>query len=439
LKLQVKLALYNAISKALIIAAIGISLPIILQKVVYKTMDERLEARLAKMMHEVHVGGIKEIMVDQDCSFDDYNIFKEEFVSIRPLKALPKDFGKEQIVNAERNIENEIVQHRVLSKTFLFDNQLYEIEIGEGLSHMARLNNTLHNFSVTFLIIIVIISFFIDLGYVELLLRPFYKIVNQKLESVHHPTIFKPEKIKTNTYEFAYLDDSINEMMRKVKDAFQTEKEFITNVSHELLTPVSILKNRNENILADVNIPQEIAIKIFEQQKTLNRLTKIVKALLYISKIENEQYLKNETVGIKELVQEVLDEIDDRLKARNISMSQQWTDDFPCQNCNRSLLYTMIFNLVSNAIKYNKENGEIFIAGRKENDHFVLIIKDTGVGISKEHLPHIFDRFKRFRPDDEISYGLGLPIVKSIADFHHLKINVDSELNQGTVFTIYFT
>jgi len=326
----------------------------------------------------------------------------------------------------------------VLSKAFLFDNQLYEIEIGEGLSHMARLNNTLHNFSVTFLVIIVIISFFIDLGYVELLLRPFYKIVNQKLESVHHPAIFKPEKIKTNTYEFAYLDESINEMMRKVKDAFQTEKEFITNVSHELLTPVSILQNRIENMLSDPQVPEGIAIKMVESQKTLSRLTKIVKALLYISKIENEQYLKNETVAIKELVQEVLDEIDDRLKAKNITVHQQWTEDFQFHNCNRSLLYTMIFNLVSNAIKYNKEGGEILVRGQTKDHHFLLTIKDKGIGISKEHLPFIFDRFKRFRPEDEVSYGLGLPIVKSISDFHHLRINVDSELNEGTVFTIHF-
>jgi signal transduction histidine kinase len=98
----------------------------------------------------------------------------------------------------------------------------------------------------------------------------------------------------------------------------------------------------------------------------------------------------------------------------------------------------MFFNLVSNAIKYNHEGGDIFISGRKTDNQYQLSINDTGVGISKEHLPFIFDRFKRFRPDDEVSYGLGLPIVKSIADFHGMVLKVESELNKGTSFTVLF-
>jgi signal transduction histidine kinase len=98
----------------------------------------------------------------------------------------------------------------------------------------------------------------------------------------------------------------------------------------------------------------------------------------------------------------------------------------------------MIFNLISNAIKYNKENGEILITGIKEADFYKLSIKDTGVGIDKEHLPFIFNRFKRFRPEDEMSYGLGLPIIQSIAEFHNAKMMVDSEINKGSTFSVHF-
>ncbi|MCX6275736.1 MAG: hypothetical protein NTV09_11075 [Bacteroidetes bacterium] len=106
MKLQFKLALYNALSKAIIIAAIGLILPVILKKVVYSHIDQRLNARVARMMLEVERGGIREIIMDQDCSFDDYNIFKEEYVSIKPLKMMPSYFGKEIYLDAERNIEN---------------------------------------------------------------------------------------------------------------------------------------------------------------------------------------------------------------------------------------------------------------------------------------------------------------------------------------------
>jgi signal transduction histidine kinase len=134
----------------------------------------------------------------------------------------------------------------------------------------------------------------------------------------------------------------------------------------------------------------------------------------------------------------VLREIEERITNRNITVQEKWSADFEIKNCNRSLLHTLIFNLVSNAIKYNKEGGEIIISGETEEQHYTLSVTDTGIGISEEHVPFIFDRFKRFRPDDEMSYGLGLPIIQSIAEFHNLKVKVDSEIGKGTVFSISF-
>jgi two-component system sensor histidine kinase ArlS len=438
LKLQFKLALYNALSKAVIIAAIGLFLPVILKKVVYTHIDQRLKARVSRMMLEVERGGIREIIMDQDCSFDDYNIFKEEYVSIKPLKSMPLYFGKEIFLDAERNIDNEIVKHRVLSKSFIYDNQLYELEVGEGVHAIESLTDTFHKYTIWFLVCVVLIFFFIDIAYGRLLLIPFYKIVNQKLQDVQHPSSFIPEKIKTNTFEFSYLDRSINEMMIKVKDAFEIEREFITNVSHELLTPISILQTRCENILSDPKVSPEIALKMVDSLKTLTRLSRIVKALLYISKIENRQFLKEENVMLKSLMNDVLDEIEERIESKNITVHQHWNSDFEVRNCNRSLLQTMLFNLISNAVKYNKENGEIFITGHEDDRKFVLTVKDTGAGISKENIEFVFDRFKRFRPDDGASFGLGLPIVRTIADFHDLKINVESTVNAGASFTIIF-
>ena len=151
MKLQFKLALFNALSKAIIIAAIGLLLPVILKKVVYTHIDQRLKARVARMMLEVQLGGIREIIMDQDCSFENYNIFKEEYVSIKPLKIMPTYFGKEIFLDAERNIENEIVKHRVLSKSFIYDNQLYELEVGEGLHAIKSLLDTFHKYTSGFL------------------------------------------------------------------------------------------------------------------------------------------------------------------------------------------------------------------------------------------------------------------------------------------------
>ncbi|HRH65679.1 MAG TPA: HAMP domain-containing sensor histidine kinase [Bacteroidia bacterium] len=438
MKLQVKLALYNAISKALIIGAFGAIIPVIIQGIVYDHIDKRLSARLEKMMRMVQIGGLNEISLDQDCSFDSYNVFKEEYVSISPLSGLPGDFGKRTIENTERLIENDIVKHRVLSQAFLYDNQLYEIEIGEGLSTIDQLNDTIRQFTIRILLAVILLSIFIDLGFARILLLPFNRIVNKKLKDVQHPSTFDATPVKTSTYEFAHLDRSINEMMHKIKETFQIEREFITNVSHELLTPISILQNRIENIINEPGISNEILNRLVDSQKTLSRLTRIVKALLYISKIENDQYLKSEEVSLQNLCTEVLEEMAERIEEKSIRISSEFDSDFIYGPCNRSLIHTLVLNIVSNAIKYTKMNGEIKITGRSADTNFHLTISDTGVGIPSEHLPFIFDRFKRFHPEDGMSYGLGLPIVKSIATFHKLELKVDSQPDKGTNFHLFF-
>ena len=241
----------------------------------------------------------------------------------------------------------------------------------------------------------------------------------------------------TSTTEFKQLDQAIDEMMIKIQETFRVEREFITNVSHELLTPTSILKNRIENIMNEPGVPDEVLTQLAESQRTLSRLTRIVKALLYISKIENAQYIKNEKSGIKVLVDEVIEELSDRIEQRKINLAIEITDQ-ELGSINLSLIHTMLFNLLSNAIKYNKEGGNIRIKGNVEQNKYILSISDTGVGILPENIPYIFDRFKRFRPEDDMSYGLGLPIVKTIADFHEIKIAVESVKDLGCKFTLAF-
>jgi len=438
LKLQSKLALYNAISKAIIILAIGAIMPVVIKQVVYNHIDKRLNARLEKTLRMVQIGGINEITLDEDCSYGNYNIFKEEFVSISPLNALPSDFGKTEIENTERIIENDIVQHRVLSKAFIYDNQLYKIEIGEGLGAVEQLKLTIRRFMLWMMTIVILLTIFLDLGFARILLRPFNKIINVKLKDVTHPTKFDGTRIRSSTFEFSLLDRSINDMMSKIKEAFEIEREFITNVSHELLTPISILQTRIENILNDPQLPDETALRLVDSQRTLTRLTRIVRALLYISKIENEQFLRNESASLKGLVEEIVGEMDERLTEKSIEVKQEWEEDFICIPCNRSLLFTLLFNLISNSIKYNKQNGKITIHGCKKSDGYELMIADTGQGIKEEHIPHIFDRFKRFRPEDDMSYGLGLPIVRTIAQFHGIQIQVKSHPGDGSEFRLLF-
>ena len=437
MKLQVKLAIYNALSKGIIIAAFGFLMPLIVEQVVYDHIDKRLIARSDRVLKIISKGGINEIILEQDCSFESYNILKEEFVSIVPLSN-DSEPQETVITNEEWDVGGERLNHRIIRQAFVYDNQVYQLSIGEGLGTINQLNKIIVQFSLTLMILFIIISVFIDIGFARLMLKPFNKIVKQKLQLPQNPASYNFDTIKTSTWEFNYLDKSINELMKKTNQAFLTEKEFIANVAHELLTPISILQNRLENMIIGNEVPVEFENKIIESQKTLQRLSKIIRALLMISKIENDQYLKQDMVDIPSLVNEIISELQELIEGKNVKIVVNLDASKSFGPCNKSLLFTMIFNLVNNAIRYNNIDGYIFIRGKTSIDNYILEIEDSGIGIQESQLQNIFDRFKRFNPGDEQGYGLGLPIVKTISDFHRIGIRVVSKIMKGSTVILTF-
>lgn len=436
--LQVKFAVYNAVSKALILLAFTAFLPILIERVVYEHIDKRLMARSERVLLTVRKGSIADIVREQDCSFESYNILKEEFVAIYPITDFKRLSQGIQIRNESWSIEGERLQHRIIKRPFFYDNQMYELNIGEGISAIDDLKSILQRFMLLMILTIVALSLFVDMGFVRLLMKPLGKIIDKKLKPVPSPANFNFTGIPSTTTEFTQLDNRINEMMHKLKDTFLMEKEFISNVSHELQTPISIIQNRLENIMIAGDVPEEVLIKLTESQRTLNRMSRIIRALLLISKIENDQYVKQERTSITALLDEVLEDVEERLLEKGIKLYRHFYDDIEYGPCNKTLLYTMLTNLVNNAIKYNREAGSIIITTRFRNDHFEVEIKDTGIGMEKTELPGIFDRFKRLNKSKADGYGLGLPIVKTIAGFHQIEVKVDSEPEKGTVFTLIF-
>ena len=224
--------------------------------------------------------------------------------------------------------------------------------------------------------------------------------------------------------------------MFRINDLFQKEKQFIANVSHELLTPISLLKNRFENLLQNESINDEGIDKIASSLRTLDVLKKVINNLLLISKIDNNQFGNNEEISIKEIVAEIMEDFEDRIEEKQISVSNEFTEGFMFLG-NRTLIRIMLTNLMSNAIKYNVVKGKIILKTNFAADHFLLIITDTGKGMTEIQQATIFERFTRIAIEQE-GQGLGLAIVDSIAKFHHIEIKTDSKIDFGTTFTVHF-
>jgi signal transduction histidine kinase len=434
MRLQSKLTLFSAASKIVILLILILILPPLINRVALHNTDLRLLEKKEEVFDIIEKQGITSfVSAGKDEMYGSYNLLKEEFISI---ELIDSSRINNRIENSYRKVEGEIVDYRVLSLAFEVEGGLYLLEIGRSLSTIVDTSNTLQQYALYFLIAVVLITVFIELAFVKILLRPLSLII-KRLQLIGHPDLFKETRIPTNTSDFVYLNDTINGMMGQIKDAFLKEKEFISNVSHELLTPVSILQTRMENLLTDPELPEEMLLKVVENQKTLHRLKSIIQALLLISRIENEQYLKNEEVSIEALVLDVTEEIEDRIEARQLTLDINIKEDLTLQ-ANYSLLFTMLFNVVNNAIKYNRPGGAITIEGNAKDNGYLLSIKDTGLGIAEDQLPHIFNRFKRLHAPDKESHGLGLPIVETVANFHNISITVTSEKDTGTVFSFLF-
>ncbi|MBD1395717.1 HAMP domain-containing histidine kinase [Pontibacter sp. JH31] len=435
MRLQSKLILFSAATKVIILLVLVMVLPLLINRIALHSTDQRLLQKKEEVFDIVEQRGIDSFLPDKtDKAYGSYNLLKEEFISMEPIDPIQIN---NRIENTLRKVEGEIVEYRVLSLAFELHGETYLLEIGRSLDTIRETSNTLQRYALYFLFGVVILTLFLDLAFVKVLLRPL-SLILRKLQKIAHPDAFKPGPIPSNTSDFVYLNDTINAMMGQVQEAFRKEKEFIGNVSHELLTPVSILQNRLENMMTDPEVPDSVLLKLVESQKTLHRLKNIIQALLLISRIENEQYLKNERVNLRDLVQEVVDEIQDRAELREVKISTSVPDHFMVPYANYSLLFTMIFNVVNNAIKYNKEGGSITISAAKQGKKLALTVSDTGTGIAKDQLPKIFTRFKRTHAPDGESHGLGLAIVQTIAKFHKVKLDVSSELGKGTRFSFVF-
>ncbi|WP_114778368.1 sensor histidine kinase [Botryobacter ruber] len=435
MRLRTKITLFSAASKIIILLLFVVLLPPLVQRVALHNTDQRLLNHQDEVIRMIERRGIESFVAGEEAgSFGSYNLLKEEFISIEQIAPREPVYT---ITNSFRKVENEVVEYRVLSLTFEVDEQMYLMEIGRSLATIRENIRTLQEYIIYFLLAVVLITVFADLAFSKILFRPLELIV-RRLQRIGHPGTFKPNTIRSTTDDFIYLNNTINNMMEQIQAAFVKEKEFISNVSHELQTPIAILQTRQENLLSDPETPENMLEKLVDNQKTLHRLKHIVQALLLISKVENEQYLKDEAVDIKILAEEVAEEIQDRAEAREITMHLETEAHWTLPKGNQALLFTMLFNVVNNAIKYNKPGGSITIKGNLLDNRYQLCVTDTGVGIPKEQLSNIFNRFKRLHSPDKESHGLGLAIVQTVAQYHQIKLTVDSTPGVGTTFCFRF-
>ncbi|WP_241775675.1 cell wall metabolism sensor histidine kinase WalK [Flavobacterium sp. Root420] len=438
MKIKHQLAIFNALTRLLVILILWLMLPILVENVVYRHINNGLVEKKKKFIDHLNQNEINDFIENSDDSTETYSQFStlhSEFLVLSKIPLKPNQ-KKTTFSNDYRVIEGEENEYRILQYHFTYENQGYQLEIGSSLGEVNDLTFIIRFFIIIVLVVILLVTFLADTVYIEYLLKPFYKIIDTKIRRVNEPEAFDHTPIKARSRDFRELDLVLNQMMDRITELFKKEKQFISNVSHELLTPIALLKNKFENLLQNESLDDNAFDKIAGALRTLDMLKKIINNLLLISRIENNQYEANEKINFKNIFKDLEEDLQDRIEDREIQFLNNINHDFVFTG-NKTLIHILIYNLVTNAIKYNKPTGSIIVEDGFYNSQYFIAIKDSGIGMNATQIEKIFNRFARISSDQD-GQGLGLAIAESIALFHHIEIKVTSEINEGTNFTLLF-
>ena len=240
--------------------------------------------------------------------------------------------------------------------------------------------------------------------------------------------------------EASQLGKSFNEMADQLKNLEVTRQSFVANVSHELRSPLTSMKGFMEAMMDGTIPPEEHENYIGIVLSETRRMTAMVNDLLDLARIESGIITVNyEVFDINELIRRTLITFEARISEKRMELDVRFSTEQAYVYADSNQISQVLRNLIDNAIKYSPEGRTLGVSTYALRKEVYVTIRDTGVGIPAEDVPHIFDRFykveKAHTPSPQVGSGLGLAIVKKIIEAHGQSITVKSARGKGTQFT----
>ena len=266
-------------------------------------------------------------------------------------------------------------------------------------------------------------------------LKPLRKL-SQQAEKIDQDSISDIRLNEDTVKEFRQLSISVNLMLDRLSESFATQRQFSGNAAHELRTPLAIMQTKLELFAAEhKNLEGDTAELVRSQAEQLDRLSRLVHTLLEMSNLSSAP--RSERIELAPLVEEIITDLTPLASQNDITMEQD------CDNVvitgSDALIYRLVFNLIENAVKYNRRGGSVSVSVHKENNVVVVRVSDSGCGIPEEYRESIFQPF--FRVDKSRSrqmggVGLGLALVHEIAVLHGGSVRAEPGNKVGTVFIV---
>ena len=356
-------------------------------------------------------------------------------------------FSKKIKVNQQEAIFKEIKfknRHlRIVSIPFSYNGlEKYIIQIGASVKPIIIL---LHNrliFITVSIPAILIISMFIGRIFAVRILRPVKEVI-ATAENITHQNLDSRVETGHVDEEMKYLVDAFNKMISRLEQAFKYIAEFSQHVAHELKTPLAIIRGESEVTLRKVRSPEEYKQVLENNLIEVERILRTVEDLLLLTQLDYQRpevkVFKYQQFDLVPFLKEIYEQSKMLASPKNIGIDIDMPEGPINIFGDRVHLRRLFFNLIHNAIKFNSVNGRIDIKAKSQDKKVVVSISDIGIGIKKEDLSKIFDKFfhvDRTGQENDPGNGLGLSIAQSIAKIHNGDIRVKSELKKGSIFTV---
>jgi len=242
--------------------------------------------------------------------------------------------------------------------------------------------------------------------------------------------------------EVARLAQTLNGMLARLEQSFSSLRRFTADASHELKTPLMVVRAGVERALTDPSTPDEVLASLDETLEEINRMSELVQSLLTLARAdEGRAPLAVERTDLRDLVAEASETAGMLGEGAAVTVTTRMADGPVWAAVDQRRIRELLLNLVTNAIKFTPAGGRVELQLDERGDQIVLIVRDSGIGIAAKDLPYVFERFwradlARSRTGERPGTGLGLAITKWIAEAHGGSIAVQSRLTRGSVFTV---
>jgi len=438
MRLNNKILVSNIILSVIIFLLTSVGMYFLVKNTVYTELDHHLLQHKTDITDQLDTGPSSFNAIQNMGGLGTY-----EWVEITKYDgSIPLHKNFFATLDTARNRDESPETYRRLTTTISVNNHNYLLKVYEEVASWNNISWTILITILGVLLIWILLVYLVNQAAFKKLLAPFYKTVDT-LEHISDPTHLEKSFPDSTTHEINVLNHALNDMMKEIRSSFEDQKQFIQNASHELLTPLSIIRQKAEKILAKSDLLDRQTLEsVNDIQQTAVRLSRLSNALLLISRIENKQFSLDEQIDISEISEEVIYELRDFISMKNITLKKEISEVIHVKG-NRELIRSAIYNIVQNAIKFAPPGSTITIKAGCESDSCQISVQDQGPGIPLSLVDSIFDRFKKgniqtVSSKEHDSPGLGLSIVKSICQLHEFDCSAKNLPKQGAKITIHF-